>query len=64
MASTWNSRACRPAVAAAVIVLLALGPVRKMLVPEGSLRDNLYSFHEAWGALVLIRAVICTSVYA
>jgi cytochrome b561 len=41
-------------VAAAVIVLLALGPVMKRLVPEGSLRDNLYTFHEALGALVLI----------
>jgi cytochrome b561 len=41
-------------VAAAVIVLLALGPVMKRLVPEGVLRDNLYNFHEALGALVLI----------
>jgi cytochrome b561 len=41
-------------VAAAVIVLLALGPVMKRLVPEGALRDNLYNFHEALGALVLI----------
>ena len=41
-------------VAAAVIVLLATGPVMKRLVPEGSLRDNLYNFHEALGALVLI----------
>jgi cytochrome b561 len=45
-------------VAAAVIVLLALGPVMKRLVPEGSLRDNLYSFHEALGALVLIVMVV------
>jgi cytochrome b561 len=41
-------------VAAAVIVLLAIGPVMKRLIPEGSLRDNLYNFHEALGALVLI----------
>ncbi len=41
-------------VAAAVIVLLATGPVMKRLVPEGSLRDNLYNFHEALGAVVLI----------
>ncbi len=41
-------------VAAAVIVLLAIGPVMKRLVPEGSLRDNLYNFHEALGAVVLI----------
>ena len=41
-------------VAAAVIMLLAIGPVMKRLVPEGSLRDNLYNFHEALGALVLI----------
>jgi len=45
-------------VAAAVIVLLALGPVMKRLVPEGSLRDSLYSFHEALGALVLIVMVV------
>ena len=41
-------------VAAAVIVLLAIGPVMKRLVREGSLRDNLYNFHEALGAVVLI----------
>jgi cytochrome b561 len=41
-------------VAAAVIALLVIGPVMKRLVPEGSLRDNLYNFHEALGALVLI----------
>src|ERR1700735_1410196 len=45
-------------VAAAVIVLLALGPVMKGLVPESSLRDNLYTFHEALGALVLIVMVV------
>src|ERR1700726_863659 len=45
-------------VAAAVIVLLAIGPVMKRLVPEGSLRDNLYTFHEALGALVLIVMVV------
>jgi cytochrome b561 len=41
-------------VAVAVITLLAMGPVMKRLVPEGSLRENLYNFHEALGALVLI----------
>jgi hypothetical protein len=41
-------------VAAAVIALLAVVPVMKRLVPDGSLRDNLYNFHEALGALVLI----------
>src|SRR5271168_2182729 len=45
-------------VAAAVIVLLAVGPVMKRLVPEGSLRDNLYDFHQALGALVLIVMVV------
>ena len=30
----------------------------KRLVSEGSLRDNLYSFHEALGALVLIVMVL------
>jgi cytochrome b561 len=69
MASAWNSRtepvSYSPSaklmhwfVAAAVIVLLALGPVMKRLVPEGSLRDNLYNFHEALGALVLIVMVV------
>jgi cytochrome b561 len=69
MASTWDSRASPASysasaklmhwfVAAAVIVLLALGPVMKRLVPEGSLRDNLYLFHEALGALVLIVMVV------
>jgi len=41
-------------VAVAVIALLVIGPVMKRLVPEGSLRDNLYNFHEALGAVVLI----------
>src|SRR5579862_1051476 len=45
-------------VAVSVIALLALGPVMKRLVPEGSLRDNLYNFHEALGALVLIVMVV------
>ena len=62
MASAWSSRAPPVAysasakamhwfVAAAVIVLLAVGPVMKRLVPEGSLRDNLYNFHEALARL-------------
>ena len=63
MASTWNSRASPASysasaklmhwfVAAAVIVLLALGPVMKRLVPEGSLRDNLYTLSRgAWARL-------------
>jgi cytochrome b561 len=65
MASAWNSHASPASysasaklmhwfVAAAVITLLVLGPVMKRLVPEGSLRNNLYNFHEALGALVLI----------
>ena len=69
MAPVWNSiatpvsysasaKAMHWFVAAAVIVLLALGPVMKRLVPEGALRDNLYSFHEALGALVLIVMVV------
>jgi cytochrome b561 len=69
MAPVWNSIATPVSysasaklmhwfVAAAVIVLLALGPVMKRLVPEGSLRDNLYNFHEALGALVLIVMVV------
>ena len=69
MAPVWNSVATPVSysasaklmhwfVAAAVIVLLALGPVMKRLVPEGSLRDNLYNFHEALGALVLIIMVV------
>ena len=54
MASAWSSRASPVSysasaklmhwfVAAAVIALLAIGPVMKRLVPEGSLRDNLMS---------------------
>lgn len=69
MASAWTSRASPVSysasaklmhwfVAAAVIVLLAEGPVMKRLVPEGSLRDNLYNFHEALGALVLIVMIV------
>jgi cytochrome b561 len=69
MAPTWNSAAPPVAystsaklmhwfVAVAVIVLLVLGPVMKRLVPEGSLRDNLYNFHEALGALVLLVMVV------
>jgi cytochrome b561 len=45
-------------VAVSVIALLIIGPVMKRLVPEGSLRDNLYNFHEALGALVLIVMVV------
>jgi cytochrome b561 len=45
-------------VAVAVIALLVIGPVMKRLLPEGSLRDNLYNFHEALGALVLIVMVV------
>ena len=69
MASAWSSRASPVSysasaklmhwfVAVAVIALLALGPVMKRLVPEGSLRDNLYNFHEALGARVLIVMVL------
>jgi cytochrome b561 len=69
MASAWKSSGAPASysasaklmhwfVAAAVIALLALGPVMKRLVPEGSLRDNLYIFHEALGALVLIVMVV------
>ena len=41
-------------VAAAVIVLLPLGPVMKRFVPEGPTREQLYDFHEALGAVVLL----------
>jgi cytochrome b561 len=69
MASTWSSSASPVTysasakfmhwfVAVSVIVLLALGPVMKRLVPEGALRDNLYTFHESLGALVLIVMVV------
>jgi cytochrome b561 len=69
MAPVWNSIATPVSysawakwmhwfAAAAVIVLLALGPVMKRLIPEGALRDNLYTFHEALGALVLILMVV------
>ena len=69
MASTWNSAASPSRysasakwmhwfVAVAVIVLLVLGPVMKRLIPEGSLRENLYNFHEALGALVLLVMIV------
>jgi cytochrome b561 len=45
-------------VAAAVVSLLSMGPVMKRLVAEGSLRGNLYNFHEALGALVLVVMVV------
>ncbi len=41
-------------VAAAVLVLLPLGPLMKRFVPEGPTRDRMYDFHEALGALVLL----------
>lgn len=65
MASTSHSRA-RPLgysasaklmhwfVAISVIALLGIGPIMKRLIPEGPLRESLYNFHEALGALVLI----------
>jgi cytochrome b561 len=69
MALAWSSRAAPVTysasaklmhwfVAAAVIALLMTGPVMKRLLPEGSVRDNLYNFHEALGALVLIVMVV------
>ncbi len=69
MALAWSSRATPASysasaklmhwfVAAAVIALLVIGPVMKRLVPEGSLRESLYNFHEALGALVLIVMVV------
>ncbi len=69
MALAWSSRAAPVSysasaklmhwfVAAAVIALLIIGPVMKRLLPEGSLRDNLYNCHEALGALVLIVMVV------
>src|SRR4051794_34920423 len=41
-------------IAGAVLVLLPLGPLMKRLTPEGLLRDRMYNFHEALGALVLL----------
>src|SRR6202046_873600 len=69
MALAWSSKAAPVTysaspklmhwfVAAAVIALLALGPVMKRLLPEGSLRGNLYNFHEALGARGLIVLVV------
>jgi cytochrome b561 len=40
--------------ALAVFVLLPLGPLMKRWMPEGPIRDRMYSFHEALGALVLL----------
>jgi cytochrome b561 len=69
MVLAWSSRAAPVSysaaaklmhwfVAAAVIALLIMGPVMKRLLSEGSLRDNLYNFHEALGAVVLIVMVV------
>jgi cytochrome b561 len=44
-------------IAAAVLLLLPLGPLMKRWTPEGLLRDRMYSFHEALGALVLLAMV-------
>jgi hypothetical protein len=43
--------------AVAVITLLLTGSAMKRIVPEGDLRDSLYNFHEALGALTLILMV-------
>ena len=62
MALTWSSRAAPVSysasaklmhwfVAAAVIVLLILGPVMKRLVPEGSLRDKISTSTRRWARL-------------
>ena len=72
MASAWSSRASPVSysasaklmhwfVAAAVIALLAIGPVMKRLVPEGSLRDNLYNFHEALGSCRSLIRRLCST---
>ena len=45
-------------IAVAVVTLLCTGPVMKRLVPEGPVKENLYLFHEAVGALVLIVMVV------
>ena len=41
-------------IAAAVVALVPMGLVMKRVLPEGTLRDRLYDFHEALGALVLL----------
>src|SRR5260370_17238741 len=41
-------------IAAAVIVLIPEGLTMKRLLPEGDLRDNIYTLHEATGAAVLL----------
>src|SRR5260370_2330785 len=41
-------------IAAAVIVLIPDGLTMKRLLPEGDLRDNIYTLHEATGAAVLL----------
>ena len=62
MAPAWSSRASPVSysasaklmhwfVAAAVIVLLATGPVMKRLVPEGSLREISITSMRRWARL-------------
>src|SRR5215469_3676615 len=45
-------------IAVAVIALIPMGLVMKRVLPEGTLRDRLYDFHEALGALVLLVMVV------
>jgi cytochrome b561 len=45
-------------IAAAVIALIPMGLVMKRVLDEGALRDRLYDFHEALGALVLLVMVV------
>jgi cytochrome b561 len=45
-------------IAASVIALIPIGLVMKRVLPEGTLRDRLYDFHEALGALVLLVMVV------
>jgi cytochrome b561 len=45
-------------IAAAVIALVPMGLIMKRVLPEGTLRDRLYDFHEALGALVLLVMIV------
>ena len=45
-------------IAAAVILLIPMGPIMKRLLDEGPLRDRLYDVHDALGAVVLLAMVL------
>jgi cytochrome b561 len=55
---TATAKVLHWAIVVAVVALLASGPIMKRLLPEGPLRDRIYDWHEALGAVVLIVMVV------